>query len=88
MTLGIGEFAFLFIATVLTMTLTVVTGMGGGVLLFAAMAMVIDYALLIPLFGSVQSGGATARMWLFRKHVHWNVLGLLRQGCGWGDEWG
>ncbi len=59
------------------MTLTVVTGMGGGVLLFAAMALVIDYALLIPLFGSVQSGGATARMWLFRKHIHWNVLGLF-----------
>ncbi|MEQ8195825.1 MAG: sulfite exporter TauE/SafE family protein [Rhodospirillales bacterium] len=77
MILGFAEVIFLFSAAIITMALTVVAGMGGGVMLFAAMAMVIDYALLIPLFGAVQSGGATARVWIFRKHIHYRVLGLF-----------
>ncbi|MGA0394425.1 MAG: TSUP family transporter [Rhodospirillales bacterium] len=64
-------------AAILTMGLTVVVGIGGGVFLFAAMAMVIDYALLIPLFGTVQSGGASARIWLFYRHIQWRFLGLF-----------
>jgi uncharacterized membrane protein YfcA len=77
MSFGVGEIAFLFLAAVFTMALTVVAGIGGGVMLFAAMALIIDYVLLIPLFGAVQSGGASARVWLFYKHIRWNILGLF-----------
>jgi uncharacterized membrane protein YfcA len=75
--LGVAQITFLFIAAVVTMALTVVAGIGGGVMLFAAMAIIIDYALLIPLFGAVQSGGSSARVWIFRQHIHWDKLGLF-----------
>ena len=75
--LGVAQIAFFFIAAVVIMAITVVAGIGDGVMLFAAMAIIIDYALLIPLFGAVQSDGASARMWIFRKHIHWNILGLF-----------
>lgn len=77
MVLGVAQIAFLFVAAVVTMAITVVAGIGGGVLLFAAMAIIIDYALLIPLFGAVQSGGTSARVWIFRHHIQWDKLGLF-----------
>ncbi|MEX2450055.1 MAG: sulfite exporter TauE/SafE family protein [Rhodospirillales bacterium] len=69
--------AFLFFAAMLTTVINVVAGLGGGMVLFAAMAAVIEYAVMIPMYGLTQLSGASTRMILFRRHIQIRVLGLF-----------
>jgi len=66
----------------LTSLLTACLGLGGGLLMVAAMASVVPPAALIPVHGVVQLGSNLGRAVLFRSHVRrgivgWFVLGAL-----------
>lgn len=68
------ETAFLFVASGFTQFINVIAGLGGGMLLYAAMASVLNYAVLVPIHGTVQLGGAIGRFYLFRQYVQYDVL--------------
>ncbi len=68
MGLSTGVIAFLFASAIFTACMSAVAGIGG-ILLFALMAMVLEYAVLVPMYGIIQSTSAVSRVWLFRKEI-------------------
>jgi len=64
----------LIIAALLTSVLSGATGMGGGVILLAVMALVVDTAYVVPLHGAVQFFSNGFRTFLFFKHTHWRLF--------------
>lgn len=77
MTFGILTFAILILTAIATTGITVVAGVGGGLLLFAVLASLIDFVLLIPVHGAVQVSSSAARLWLFRKDAEYRALGAF-----------
>lgn len=65
-----GLIALSFVTSMLTAAL----GLGGGLLLLAAMASVVPPAALIPVHGVVQLGSNSGRAVLFRRHVRRQVV--------------
>ena len=77
----IGGVALFFIAFV-TVVFSAVASVGGGTMLFATMVMVVDFALVMPVFGAIQTSSAVSRVWFFREHVDKSiVLSLCRRVC-------
>jgi uncharacterized membrane protein YfcA len=68
MGLSAAAIAFLFAGAVFTAFMSAVAGIGG-VLLFALMASVLEYAVLIPMYGAIQTTSAVSRVWLYRKDI-------------------
>ena len=71
---------FLTAASGVTACMTVLAAFGGGVLLVAVMASVLDYALLIPIYGAVMLMTASWRLWLFRGEVDRPLMGAYMVG--------
>lgn len=71
---------FLTLASGVTACLTVLAAFGGGMLLVALMASVLDYALLIPIYGAVMLLTAGWRLWLFRVNVDRPLMGAYMAG--------
>jgi uncharacterized membrane protein YfcA len=67
--IGLAASATLWIAALLTGTFSAVAGVGGGVLMLAAITIILDFELVLPVFGATQTSSAFSRMWLFRKHL-------------------
>ena len=59
------------IAVILANIITSVTGMAGGLLMFAAMNMFIPLKPLIAVHGAVQVFNNAARSWFLKHHVDW-----------------
>jgi uncharacterized membrane protein YfcA len=64
----------LTIAALLTSVLSGATGMGGGVILLAVMALLVDMAYVVPLHGVVQFYSNGFRTFLFFKHTDWRLF--------------
>lgn len=78
-TLAIGLMCF---AVFFTAIITSVTGMAGGLLMFAAMSVYIPVKPLIAIHGSVQIFNNAARSWYLRSHIGWKkcipfILGAI-----------
>ncbi|MEQ8196048.1 MAG: sulfite exporter TauE/SafE family protein [Rhodospirillales bacterium] len=69
MGLGVSTIGFLFIGAAATAVISAIVGFGGGLSLFALLALVLDFALLIPIYGAVQFSSAASRVWFFRKDI-------------------
>ncbi len=57
-----------------TSAVTAAFGLGGGVLMLAAMATVIPAIFVIPVHGAVQLGSNGGRAWALRNHVNWTIF--------------
>jgi uncharacterized protein len=73
--MSIAVILFLTAASGVTACMTVLAAFGGGMLLVAMMASVLDYALLIPIYGAVMLMTASWRLWLFRGDVDRSLMG-------------
>ncbi|MEX2450681.1 MAG: sulfite exporter TauE/SafE family protein [Rhodospirillales bacterium] len=69
MGLGVTTIGFLFAGAAVTAVISAIVGFGGGLSLFALLALVLDFALLIPVYGAVQFSSAVSRVWFFRKDI-------------------
>jgi uncharacterized membrane protein YfcA len=74
-----GTLAVLLVSVLVTSTLSGAIGMGGGVILLAVMATVLDPTLVVPLHGLVQMVTNTTRSALLLRRVRW-VAFLLYVG--------
>jgi uncharacterized membrane protein YfcA len=63
----------LIVLAFFTSTLSGVVGLGGGVLLFAAMASFFPPLVLIPLHGVVQLASNVSRAGLSHRHIDWRI---------------
>ncbi|MEM8664451.1 MAG: sulfite exporter TauE/SafE family protein [Pseudomonadota bacterium] len=70
--------------SVFTSLITAALGIGGGVLMLAAMAQVVPVAALIPLHGVVQLGSNVSRMVLQIRSASWTVLAPFIAGSAVG----
>jgi uncharacterized membrane protein YfcA len=77
MTLGIFQLSFLFIAAIATAFINVVAAIGGGMTLFVIMVSMLNYAVVIPLHGSIQMWSSVTRVWLFRKYINYRLMSLF-----------
>jgi uncharacterized membrane protein YfcA len=68
------ETFFLIGVSFLTSTLTATIGLGGGVLLIAAMPGLIPAAAIVPVHGAVQLASNSSRVLLGVRHVDWRVV--------------
>lgn len=75
------EFWALVLISVLTSTVTAMTGVGGGAALLAVMANMLPAAVVIPVHGWVQLGSNVGRLVLMRRYVRWSMLGWFVAGC-------
>jgi uncharacterized membrane protein YfcA len=75
----IGGVALFFIAFV-TVVFSAVASVGGGTMLFATMVMVVDFALVMPVFGAIQTSSAVSRVWFFREHVDKSMVLVFAAG--------
>ncbi|WP_157976396.1 sulfite exporter TauE/SafE family protein [Parahaliea mediterranea] len=68
-----GALLWLVAATALASLISSVTGMAGGVLMFAAMSLCLPLRLLVPIHGAVQVFNNAARSWFLRGHIRWRM---------------
>lgn len=71
----------LTITAFFTAFLTAVAGLGGGVLLFAVMAVVMPVTALVPVHGLVQFAANANRGWLTRQQVNWSLVRFFSVGA-------
>lgn len=57
-----------------TSLMTAALGLGGGILMVAAMASVVPPAALIPVHGLVQLGSNSGRAVLFHRFIRWSIV--------------
>jgi uncharacterized membrane protein YfcA len=73
-------YIILAIAALLTSTLSAIIGMGGGILLLAAMFTFMDHAQAIPSHAAVQIASNGTRILAFIRNVDWRTLGSFATG--------
>ncbi len=66
----------LIVAVLFGSTLSGVIGMGGGVVLLAVMATLLEPATVVPLHGLIQMITNSTRTFALLRHVAWWVVGL------------
>jgi uncharacterized membrane protein YfcA len=59
---------------VVTSMLTAMVGLGGGIILLAAMLLWFEPLAAIPLHGAIQLVSNGSRTWIQRRHVRWPIL--------------
>ncbi len=69
------------IAIIVASVISGVTGMAGGVLMFAAMNVFIPLRPLIAIHGAVQIFNNAARSWYLRQHLLWSFCGPFALGA-------
>ena len=79
--LSLGEVVALFGVSFFGGLLSVVAGVGGGILMLAALASVVPPAALIPLHGIVQIGSNIGRILVLLRHVVWRILPAFFAGA-------
>lgn len=77
MALGAFSLAFLFVAAIATSFINAVAAVGGGMVLFAIMISMMNYALVIPVHGAIQLWSSATRVLVFRQHINYRLLGLF-----------
>ena len=73
---GIALFSIAFFASCLSAVAT----LGGGTLLFRILFLIVDFALVMPIFGIVQTASATSRVWFFRQYIDRSIFSMFFVG--------
>jgi len=73
--------ASLVLLSFVTSLITASAGLGGGVIMLAAMASVMPAPAVIPTHGLIQLGSNVGRAAILRQFVHWPVLGWFAAGA-------
>ncbi len=73
MGISVTTISLLFVCAIFTAVMSTVTGIGG-VLLFAVMASVLEYAVVVPMYGAVQTTSALCRVWLYRRDIIFSLF--------------
>ena len=71
---GTWEAAGLVVFSYFTSAITAAFGLGGGVMMLAAMASTIPPIAVIPVHGAVQMGSNGGRAWIMRRHLNWSIF--------------
>jgi uncharacterized membrane protein YfcA len=74
MTLSTTAMMILIISALVTSIISGMTGMGGGTILLAIIASLIDFSYVVPLHGTVQLVSNSTRLILFFKNIKWNII--------------
>lgn len=74
------SFLILVVAALLASIVSGMTGMGGGTILLAVMASVVETSSVVPLHAGVQLVSNSTRVVLFFKHIRWRILLLFMAG--------
>lgn len=69
------------VAVVVASIISSMTGMAGGILMFAAMGTVIPLRPLIAIHGVVQVFGNASRCWFLRRHLLWRMCSPFGVGA-------
>ena len=77
---GLPVLIVLVLVAVGTSVLSGATGMGGGAILLAFMALLVDATFVVPLHGAVQFFSNGFRTILFLKHTHWRLFCIFAIG--------
>jgi hypothetical protein len=72
--ISIGVGSALLAAALLTAGFSSVIGLGGGMMMLLVTTLTVDFALVMPMYGAIQSSSAVARIWFFRKHLDRNFI--------------
>lgn len=67
---AVGLIAFSYFTSAVSATF----GLGGGVMMLAAMASVMPALAVIPVHGAVQVGSNAGRAWMLRGHINWEIF--------------
>ena len=78
--IGITAGAALVAAAIFTAGFSSVIGLGGGMMMLLVTTLTVDFALVMPMFGAIQSSSAISRIWFFRKHLDGDMI--LKFGIG------
>ncbi len=79
-TLSLETTIWICIAIFSASLITSVTGMAGGVLMFAAMSQSMPLRPLIAIHGVIQIFSNAARCWFLAKHIRWGMCGTFSLG--------
>ncbi len=74
------EAAFLIAFSYFTSAVTAAFGLGGGVMMLAAMASIIPAIAVIPVHGAVQVGSNGGRALMMRQHLDWRIFAYFIVG--------
>jgi uncharacterized membrane protein YfcA len=72
--IGLTGGIILVVISFVTAIFSAVAGLGGGTMLIGFIILVVDFALVIPLFGAIQMASGISRVWFFRKYVDWSMF--------------
>ena len=64
----------LIIASFIAAMFSTVAGIGGGTMLIGFIILMVDFALVLPVYGAIQMVSGGSRVWFFRKHVDWSMF--------------
>ena len=78
--IGMAAGAGLFVAAFVMAVFSAVAGVGGGMMMFATVAVFLDFALVMPVFGAVQSSSGLSRIWFFRKYLSGSMILIFSIG--------
>ena len=67
--IGIAVGSTILVAGFVTATFSAFAGLGGGMMMLASLTLLLDFALVMPMFGAIQTSSGISRVWLFRKHL-------------------
>ena len=70
----------LTLTALITSVISAILGMGGGILLLAAMYSILPHMVVIPLHACVQLVSNFTRVLAYLKDVHWRILGFFTMG--------
>ncbi|MGA0395228.1 MAG: TSUP family transporter [Rhodospirillales bacterium] len=76
MALGVFQLGFLFAAAFITAIINAVAAVGGGMVLFAIMLTVLNYAVVIPVHATIQFWSSFTRVWIFRRAINYRLIGI------------
>lgn len=69
-----------FASGLIASTVTTITGIGAGLILYGILGFFFELKVLIPIVAPVQLLAGGLRFWLFRRHVHWRLALLFFLG--------
>jgi len=72
---------WLSLAIMVASMITSITGMAGGVLMFAAMSVHMPVRALVAIHGTVQIFNNAARSWFLRSHIRWAMCAPFAVGA-------
>lgn len=64
----------------LASTITTITSIGAGLIVYGILGLFVDLKILIPIFAPAQLLAVAVRTWLFRRYIHWRYAAYFLVG--------